>query len=142
MLETELGVERLIVIPREEDDEIGHADGMVRFVDERTLLLNDYTSVDASFGQRLRHALKRQGFGTIPFPYSPVFRIPRWMKRQSAFLGPRASMSTSHTSAARSSARFSGNQTMTRLCPYWHESSPALVPFRSTVAHWRREAAC
>src|SRR5437870_4103876 len=38
-----LHVDQLIVVPREPFDPIGHADAMVRFVDEKTVLVNDYS---------------------------------------------------------------------------------------------------
>jgi agmatine deiminase len=66
-LKSALEVDRLIVIPKEPYDKIGHADGMVRFVDEKTLLVNDYSKVDPAFGKRLATALK--GFELIPLPY-------------------------------------------------------------------------
>ena len=52
-LRDELRVAELIVIPKEPYDEIGHADGMVRFLDAKTVLVNDYSEVDPDFGQRL-----------------------------------------------------------------------------------------
>jgi agmatine deiminase len=39
-LRTVLEVDRLVVIPKEPYDKIGHADGMVRFVDEKTVLVD------------------------------------------------------------------------------------------------------
>ena len=54
-----LGFERVVFIPVEPGDEIGHADGMCRFVTERVLLVNDYdTAAMSSFGRRLRRVLK------------------------------------------------------------------------------------
>ncbi len=74
-LRQELEVERLIVIPPEQDDVLGHADGVLRFVDQRTLLVNDYRQVDADYGQRLYRILRRYGFELIPFPYAPTDEI-------------------------------------------------------------------
>ncbi len=64
-----LRVERLILIPREPYDPIGHADSMVRFLDEDTVLVNDYAEVDPPFGGRLVKALRSQGLATEPVPY-------------------------------------------------------------------------
>jgi agmatine deiminase len=69
-LGTILEIDRLVVIPKEPFDRIGHADGMVRFVDEKTLLVNDYSKVDPAFGKRLAAALR--GFETIELPYCPT----------------------------------------------------------------------
>jgi agmatine deiminase len=61
------------IIPKEPDDKIGHADGMVRLVNDRTALVNDYRHVDRAFGQRLAKALAR--FEIIPFPYCPCAEV-------------------------------------------------------------------
>ncbi len=70
-----LQIDRLFIVPKEPYDCIGHADGMVRFVNDRTLLVNDYSKCDPrlcnpSFGRRLAEALP--GFALVPFPYCPV----------------------------------------------------------------------
>jgi agmatine deiminase len=64
-----LEVDRLVIIPKEPGDVVGHSDGVVRFVDGGTLLVNDYRSVDPAFGRRLAEALV--GFEVVPFPYRP-----------------------------------------------------------------------
>jgi agmatine deiminase len=68
-LQEVLHVDQLIVIPREPYDPIGHADGIVRFLDEATVLVNDYAGVDPAFGDRLMKALQCQGLKTERFPY-------------------------------------------------------------------------
>jgi len=70
LLRKELEARRLIWVPQEPEDKIGHADGMVRFVNEKTLLVNDYAGVDEQFGEQPYDAL--EGFELIPFPYSPT----------------------------------------------------------------------
>ena len=72
-LRTLLEVDRLIEIPKESYDKIGHADGMVRFVDETTVLVNDYRELDRSFGERLANALR--GFDLVPVPYCPTGNV-------------------------------------------------------------------
>jgi hypothetical protein len=53
-----LGFERVVFIPNEPGDEIGHSDGMCRFVSKRTLLVNDYDITSMrSFGRQLRQVL-------------------------------------------------------------------------------------
>lgn len=70
-----LGFQRVVFIPNESGDVIGHADGMVRFVEARTLLVNDYQSVPAlmSFGEGLRDRLKAElpDVAIRPFSYRP-----------------------------------------------------------------------
>lgn len=54
-----LGFEKLVFIPTEPGDEIGHADGMCRFLNKHTLLVNDYASASmSSFGRNLVSALR------------------------------------------------------------------------------------
>ena len=36
-------VDKIIFIPTDEDDIFGHADGMVRFIDDDTVLINNYS---------------------------------------------------------------------------------------------------
>lgn len=67
-----LGFERVVFIPNEPGDEIGHADGMCRFVNQRTLLVNDYASASmATFGRKLSCALRAAKLDAelIPFPW-------------------------------------------------------------------------
>jgi agmatine deiminase len=72
-LKAVLEIDRLVVIPKEPYDRIGHADGMVRFVNEKVLLVNDYSSFDPAFGKRLAAALR--GFELISMPYCPTAEV-------------------------------------------------------------------
>ena len=56
-----LRVEDLIVIPKEPYDEVGHADGVVRFLDDRLIVINNYSTVAPRYGGRLRSILRRAG---------------------------------------------------------------------------------
>ena len=47
-LEGLLEVGRIILIPPEPGDVTGHADGVVRFVDVGTVVVNDYREIDGS----------------------------------------------------------------------------------------------
>jgi agmatine deiminase len=60
------------VIPKEPGDVIGHADGMLRFVDAETVFVNDYSKVAPSFGRRLQSVLRRASLNWIELPYCPV----------------------------------------------------------------------
>ena len=66
-----LQVEDLIVIPREPYDVVGHADGVVRFLDERLVVINDYSAVAPWYGKRLRAVLRRAGLERVELPYRP-----------------------------------------------------------------------
>lgn len=66
-----LRVKQVIFIPKEPYDQIGHSDGMVRFLDESTVIANDYSTVDPEFGHRLRASLERHGLTVEMLPYRP-----------------------------------------------------------------------
>lgn len=59
---------QIIIIPSLKSDMTGHADGMVRFVDEDTVLVND-TPYKNGLEQRIAKKLNACGINTIPFPY-------------------------------------------------------------------------
>jgi agmatine deiminase len=66
-----LQVEKLIVVPKEPSDQFGHSDSLVRFINESTVLVNDYSGIDQPFGNRLAKALWRHGLSTELIPYCP-----------------------------------------------------------------------
>lgn len=66
-----LKIEQLILIPAQPDDFTGHSDGMVRFLDENTILLNDYSKEpDQEFVRSLNAALHNTGLDIIEVPTS------------------------------------------------------------------------
>jgi agmatine deiminase len=66
-----LQVEELTLIPTDPEDFTGHADGLVRFYDEDTVLVNDYGEEESSFKHALESALTKAGFRLIRVPYNP-----------------------------------------------------------------------
>ncbi len=74
-LQRELQVERLIVIPKEPFDRVGHADGMVRFVTEHQIVISDYRGVDSGFAERLEKVLMANALPFVRLPYVPELRI-------------------------------------------------------------------
>jgi agmatine deiminase len=66
-----LRVEDLIVIPKEPYDVVGHADGVVRFLDDGLVVINDYSEVAPWYGRRLRSILRRAGLEWVELPYRP-----------------------------------------------------------------------
>lgn len=58
----------VIIIPSLKSDMTGHADGMVRFVDESTVVGNDVPSVNG-LEQRIKRVLRDRGIDVIDFPY-------------------------------------------------------------------------
>ena len=70
-LKSELGLAELIVIPQEPDDPIGHSDGMFSWLGERSVLINDYSTVSESFRRRIRQILDRYRVDLVELPYQP-----------------------------------------------------------------------
>jgi agmatine/peptidylarginine deiminase len=72
-----LALDRLVIVPCEPGDRFGHVDGMMRWVDERRLVLNDYFAAkgaDRAFADDLRRILDRE-LGSVercivPYPVS------------------------------------------------------------------------
>ena len=72
MLRKALGVAELHFIPVQPYDYTGHADGMVRFLNENTLLVNDYSSTKESdsWQKKFYKAIDKIEIDVIPFPYA------------------------------------------------------------------------
>lgn len=57
-----------IIIIEEENDTYGHSDGMVRFVDDNTVLINEYSEKDFKYKKVLTDVLEREGLKYIEIP--------------------------------------------------------------------------
>lgn len=64
-----LGVGRIVFIPQDPYDFTGHADGMVRFLDADTVLINRDTGDDTHFNTALRMSLHNAGLRYVEIPY-------------------------------------------------------------------------
>ncbi len=64
-------VDKLFFIPKDKYDCTGHADGMVRFIDDKTVLINDYSKDDKTFQMNFRMALHNASLECIEVPYNP-----------------------------------------------------------------------
>ena len=71
-IKKQLRVEQVIIIPQEPHDFVGHADGMVRFIDENTVLVNNYPNNKTyqDFGYALRWSLRNAGLTCYDLPYT------------------------------------------------------------------------
>jgi len=65
-----LQVEDLFFIPPLPFDFTGHADGMVRFLDDNRILINDFSGESSSFQKTLESAIKKTGLDCITIPYN------------------------------------------------------------------------
>lgn len=63
--------DELYFIPSQPYDYTGHADGMVRFVDDNTILINDYKNESKSFRNKFEKAIAKTGLKYITIPYAP-----------------------------------------------------------------------
>lgn len=68
-LKRRLRLKRLIIVPQEPDDVFGHADGMLRFLSDGRVLVNDYSSCDPDFGKHLHDVLSLQDLKVETLPY-------------------------------------------------------------------------
>lgn len=60
---------RVIIIPREYGDELGHADGIVKFIDEYSILLNEYSGHGTiNYRNKVAKILKSNELRIIDFP--------------------------------------------------------------------------
>lgn len=59
---------QVIIIESLKSDMTGHADGVVRFLNENTVLVND-SSYKSGYEQRVKKQLEKIGLNTIAFPY-------------------------------------------------------------------------
>lgn len=77
-LKTTLKLETLIVIPVEPGDETGHVDGVVRFVNEKQVVMNDYAALGSRarvYGQKVERKLRERGVDRIHYLlYSPTIK--------------------------------------------------------------------
>lgn len=70
-LKSVLEVDKLYFVPWDKNDFLGHVDGMVRFINDDTILINDYSSEDVSFQREFKAATKLTGLNWIELPYVP-----------------------------------------------------------------------
>lgn len=64
-------VDKLYFVPWDINDFTGHADGMVRFLNSDTVLINDYSKENAAFQRCFRMSLHNAGLDWIELPYNP-----------------------------------------------------------------------
>lgn len=67
-----LETDQIIFIPWDRNDFTGHADGMVRFVDDNTVLINEPTNENPEIEKQLRSILKDARLDIIEIPYMPT----------------------------------------------------------------------
>jgi len=71
LLENLFQVNKVLFVPWDKYDFTGHTDGMVRFIDSNTVLINDYSQEEAEFQRSFRIALHNAGLDYVELPYNP-----------------------------------------------------------------------
>jgi len=64
----------LVIIPTLSYDYVGHSDGITRFLDENTVVINDTCKAEAKYKEKVQATLEKQGLQvkTIPYEYVPL----------------------------------------------------------------------
>jgi len=57
-----------IIIPKQAGDHIGHSDGVIRYIAEDRVLMNDYSQTDPSYGERVHKVLEKHGLKVETLP--------------------------------------------------------------------------
>ncbi|HEY4876627.1 MAG TPA: agmatine deiminase family protein [Puia sp.] len=70
-LRNHFGVEKIFIIPEQPNDFAGHADGMVCFIDDKTVLINNYKNESKKFRDSFEIAIRKTGLNYIKIPYNP-----------------------------------------------------------------------
>ena len=71
---SELLEAEVLLIPSLKSDMTGHADGMARFLDDRTVLCNRPLS-SYGFEQKVKRSVRAYGLNAVDFPFVPTGRI-------------------------------------------------------------------
>ena len=67
----ELEINDIVLIPEQPGDFTGHADGLIRFIDEKTVVINDLSQEKKQFKNAFEIAIHNAGFEAIVLPYNP-----------------------------------------------------------------------
>jgi len=65
-----LQIEKLYLLPEQPGDFTGHSDGMIRFIDENTIIVNDYSKEKKEFYSAFEIAVHNTGLDCIKIPYN------------------------------------------------------------------------
>lgn len=75
-LRNTLEIDNLFFLPWDKSDFTGHADGMVRFVDSKTVLINSFLKEKPEYQKSFRMALHNAGLDWVEIPYNPYDNKP------------------------------------------------------------------
>jgi agmatine/peptidylarginine deiminase len=66
-------LDELIIIPKQPYDYLGHSDSMVKFIDENSVLINDFSIESTTFNTKLKKALNNSNLRILSLKYSDDF---------------------------------------------------------------------
>jgi len=82
LISSQLGVKKIIVIPKEPYDKIGHSDGVLFPLSSNLVVMNDYKNIEPGYRDRLIRILKDNRIEFVEIPY----KIPHnWRYTISAY---------------------------------------------------------
>lgn len=70
-------LDKLIIIPKQPHDLYGHSDSMVRWIDENSVLVNDFSNESKTFNQKLLKILNNHNLNIKNMKYSDTFFTKR-----------------------------------------------------------------
>ncbi len=73
-----LELEDLFIIPQYPDDFTGHADGLVRFLDDKTVLINSFTEKENEYKELFEETIRSYGLDFIRIPYNPFIDLNKY----------------------------------------------------------------
>jgi agmatine deiminase len=74
-LENYFEIDKLFLVPEQPKDFTGHSDGMLRFIDKNTVIINDYSIEKPAFQRAFKIAIHNAGLDYIEIPYNPISNI-------------------------------------------------------------------
>lgn len=69
---------KLVIIPWDKEEEYGHADGMVRYVSDNHVLINNYKDIDPDLREKIIKALKPHFSHISELEYGSAQRVNSW----------------------------------------------------------------
>jgi len=70
-LEELFQISKLYLVPEQPNDFTGHSDGMIRFINSDTILINDYSKEKKEFQRAFQIAIHNMGLNYVELPYNP-----------------------------------------------------------------------
>jgi agmatine deiminase len=140
-----------IVVPRPPHDPIGHADGVARFLDEDTVVLNDYQGPEANYGRRLRSVLRQHGLECVPVPYfvedhatdgipSAAGCYVNYLRTDRVLILPAFGVARDDAGLRRFESLFPGTRIVPLLCARLARKGGCLNCISWTIRTWRKKS--